>query len=412
MQYTPIMAKTLLSSISYADSWFHTNCSLNAYRGCEFACVYCDGMSEHYHVDDFQTHVRVKANAPEILRRELKKMGFSSRSSLETESLLPFLDDEDTDTTLSSRRGIVIGISGGVSDAYQPAEEKYRITRRILEVLLDFELPVFILTKSTLVLRDLDLLKEIHKMSFANVCFTITLHDEEIKRVFEPKSPATWERFVALKKLRRAGIFGGVMALPIIPGIGTSEENIRGLVRETKKAGGEFIQFSGLTLKPGRQKDYFMRVVKHRFPQYHEMLQRIYKNNDTYGNPIHQHLPNNLLVEAHRICKQEGVSDRSIRHRPPWMNEVNHRVLSDLLDIIFIRRYAIGRRDPQVKQMHSLAEWIEKGTVDLSTLQDQGTIPESLGISKAMRNLVSDLLRGEGKRMKDELWSHALERKE
>ena len=79
MDYELVESKSLLSKVLYADSFFHINRSLNAYRGCEFGCVYCDGVAEHYHVDDFRTKVRIKKNAADVLRRELKKSGFLSR---------------------------------------------------------------------------------------------------------------------------------------------------------------------------------------------------------------------------------------------------------------------------------------------------------------------------------------------
>lgn len=101
-------------------------------------------------------------------------------------------------------------MSGGVSDSYQQTEEKYCITRKVLKVLLDYELPVFLLTKSNLVLRDIELLKEINEIAFANICFSITQTDEEKRKQYEPNSSSTMERFDALKKLRGEGIHGGL----------------------------------------------------------------------------------------------------------------------------------------------------------------------------------------------------------
>ncbi|MHA1857954.1 MAG: radical SAM protein [Candidatus Thorarchaeota archaeon] len=395
-----------MSQPQYADCWFHANRFLNAYRGCEFGCVYCDGRSETYHIDDFSTRVRAKINAAAVLRKELEGEGFLAASQLESESMLPFLG-ESPDTVLKERRGIVIGVSGGVSDAYQPAEAKFRITREVLETILDFRLPVFVLTKSTQVLRDLDLLKEIHRESFVNVCFTITLVDEDVRAVFEPKSAATWERFEALKEIRKNGLHGGVMAIPIIPGIGTTEDNIRGFARLTKRAGGEFIQFGGLTLKPGRQKEYFMSVVRRRFPAYHEMLTRIYENNDPYGNPIRSRLPVHLLLFAHRICSEEGIRDRSVRHRPPWESRTNHRVLSSLLGMIFVQTYVLGERYSRVEPLRNLAAAIEQGTSDLAESENQDRLADVLGLTEEHKRLVSDLVAGRGPSIVRALWERA-----
>ena len=103
-------------------------------------------MSEWYHVDNFTTHIRMKENAADILRMELKREGFTSTSELETETLWPFLDEEDAKRLMmNAPRKQVIGVCGGVSDGYQPAEKESKITRGVLETLLDYQMPVFVL---------------------------------------------------------------------------------------------------------------------------------------------------------------------------------------------------------------------------------------------------------------------------
>jgi DNA repair photolyase len=393
MQYELIKAKSLLSKPMVADGWFHINRGLNAYRGCEHLCAYCDGMAEHYHVDDFLTRVQVKENAPEILRRELVKAGFTPRGHLQEGTLLPYLSR--TDALRIARQGPrapVIGVCGGVSDGYQPAERQYQVTRRILQTLLDFEMPVFVLTKSTLVLRDLDLLKEIHERAFANVVFTITLHDEQTKRIFEPNSSETSERFDALKVIRKAGLFGGVMATPIIPGIGDTEENMRGLATDAKRVGAEFIQFAGMTLKPGRQKEHFLRIVKEHFPEQLELLESIYANNDRYGSPIRERLPVNVMLRGRRICQEAGIRDRSVRHTVSSEPEANRRVLQVLLDIVFYQSFALGMRWTQSKPYQQLAATIEAGVENLQNLRRENRLAERLETTPEMVRVVEEIL--------------------
>jgi len=393
MQYEPIKAKSLLSKPMVADGWFHVNRGLNAYRGCEHLCAYCDGMAEHYHVDNFLTQVQVKENAPEILRRELIKAGFTPRGHFQEGTLLPYLSR--TDALRIARQGPrapVIGVCGGVSDGYQPAERQYQVTRRILETLLDFEMPVFVLTKSALVLRDLDLLKEIHERAFANVVFTITLHDEEAKKVFEPHSSATWERFDALKAIRRAGLFGGVMATPIIPSIGDTEENMRGLAGDAKRVGAEFIQFGGMTLKPGRQKEHFLRIVKEHFPKQLALLESVYANNDRYGSPIRERLPVNVMLRGRRICQEVGIRDRSVRHTVHSEPEANRRVLQVLLDIVFYQSFALGMRWTQSKVYQQLAATIEAGVENLEDLRRERRLAERLATTPEMARVVEEIL--------------------
>jgi DNA repair photolyase len=170
MRYEKVKAKTLLSKRINADSWFHSNHSMNIYRGCEYACSYCDGMSEYYHIDNYQTHIRIKENAPEVLRKELARLGYMEKHR--ATSLLDFNKGIHPE-----KRKPIIGVSGGVSDSYQQIEKNLKLTRQILKVLLEHKLPIFLLTKSNLVLRDLDLLKEINESAFCSVCFSIVFYD-------------------------------------------------------------------------------------------------------------------------------------------------------------------------------------------------------------------------------------------
>jgi DNA repair photolyase len=394
MRYECINAKSLLTKREIlADGWFHINKSLNAYRGCEHGCVYCDGMSEYYHVDNFTTHIRIKENAPEILKKELKKLGYSSQTELETETLWSFLPETDSKKlAMKSPRSIVIGVCGGVSDGYQPAEREHRITRQLLETLLDFRLPAMILTKSNLVLRDIDLLKEINEVAFANAVFTITLHDDEVRKIIEPKASSTFERFEALKELRKAGIPGGVMATPIIPWIGTTHENMEGLAREAKSAGAEFIVFGGMTLKPGRQKDYFLSVIRKRFPEYVDRISSAYANENRYGMPIGSRLPVNTMILGHELCKRVGIRDRSIRNRLPFEYEANSVVLGVLLDILFYQQFMLGRPWSANRPFHELSVRIERGVGDLRLMLDEGRIRSSLSISEEMAHIVRQII--------------------
>jgi len=393
MRYECVKAKSLLSKPHVADSWFHMNRSLNAYRGCEHGCVYCDGNSEYYHVDNFYSHIRVKENAPEVLRKELKKLGFTSKSELETETLWSFLDEDDAKRIANKvPRKLVIGACGGVSDGFQQAERQYRVTYRILETLLDYGLPVFILTKSNLVLDYLDLLKEIHERAFANIAFTITCADDEVQKVFEPNASTTSERFDALKKIRKAGLFGGIMATPMIPTIGDNIDNMTQLARETKKAKGEFIQFGGMTLKPGRQKDYFMRVIQRRYPEHYSQLEKIYENNNMYGQPIWRRLPINTMSRGFQIGKKVGIRDRSIRHRIPYGYESTTLVLGILLDIVFRMGMNLGMPRNATRPYWELAARIERGVGDIKTIHNEGNLSTHLMLDSSMEETVVEIL--------------------
>lgn len=350
-------------------------------------------MSEYYHVDNFTTHVQIKENAPDILRKELRKLGFTSQKELETETLWSFLPEEDTKRlAMKSPRRVVIGVCGGVSDGYQPAEREYKVTQRILETLLDFRLPTMILTKSDLVLRDIDLLKELNEVAFVNVVFTITLLDDEVRKIVEPKASSTPARFEALKQLRKAGIPGGVMATPIVPWIGTTYENMEGLAKEAKRVNAEFIQFGGMTLKQGRQKEYFMRVIRKRFPQFADDIEAIYAENNRYGVPNWKRLPINTMLRGHEICKKIGIRDRSVRHTLPFAYTSNYRVLGVLLDIEFYQQYLLGRSWTMNKPFHELTVKLEHGVEDLNVLREEGRLQQTLSISNEMADIVEQIL--------------------
>ncbi len=378
-----------------ADSWFHVNRSLNAYRGCEHGCVYCDGMSEHYHIDDFTTHIRIKENASEVLRQELKRAGLTASDEPQTASLVTFLEDGRTtmQTTgeMTPRRPI-IGVCGGVSDGFQPAERTYHITRRVLETLLEFETPAMILTKSDLVLDYLDLLKELHEVAFVSVNFTITLYRDEIRRIIEPNSSSTPDRFSALREIRRAGLYGGVMAIPIIPWLGDNYDNICGLVKEAKRSNAEFILFGGLTLKPGRNKDYFMRVIQRHHSDIADKLRRAYADNDRYGNPIYTQLPCNVMLRGHEVCDRLGVRDRSVRHGTRHDDPTNTAVLDTLLGIEWYQRYVLRQPWSVVRPFHELAVRIETGCYDLRRLRSEDRLAEALHTTDEAARIVAQIV--------------------
>jgi DNA repair photolyase len=340
-------------------------------------------MSEYYHVDNYQTHIRIKENAPKILHKELARLEYTKRSR--TSTLLDF-----TDGLKVENRKPIIGISGGVSDSYQQAEKEFELTRKVLQVILEYELPVFILTKSDLVLRDLDLLKDINEKAFCSVCFSIAFDDEEIKKLFEPKSSSIDERFSALRKLRTSGIHGGVMAMPIIPYVGDSVESLRNIVKESKASEAEFVLFSGMTLKPGRQKEHFFKSVQKNFPERYDDLVRIYSNNDIYGRPMESELPLDVMKYGPSICDEVSVRWLSRRHGCPGEYNSNTLVLRKMLEILFI--YSMILRAPQHiwKPYHDLAIQLEKGLPDIRFLVESSN--PGLHLSEVLWNDIQQII--------------------
>jgi len=192
-----ILTRSGIPSVDYA---------FNPYVGCEHGCVYCYAtFMKRFtgHEEEWGTFVDVRVNAPRILARQLTRT-------------------KPGDITL-----------GTVTDAYQPLEKEYGITRTCLEVLLDYDCPICILTKSALVLRDLDLLK---RLKAVEVAFTITTLDDEVRSVFEPRSSPIQERLEALRVLAEAGISTWAFCGPLLPLFSDGEEQLDALFTELKQA--------------------------------------------------------------------------------------------------------------------------------------------------------------------------------
>jgi len=249
-----IKAKSILRKHKKIDSWFLSGYGMNLYRGCAHNCVYCDGRAEKYYVEgEFGLDVAVKVNAIDILKREL-----------------------DPKRKRKPPRSSYIMLGGGVGDCYQPADNKYSLSRQTLELLDFYNLPVHVLTKSTLIERDMDILKSINNKKRAVISFSFSSMDEKISALFEPGVPAPDKRLDTLLKFKKQGFACGMFLMPVIPFITDGPELIEQSVKSAAKTGLDFIIFGGMTLKPGRQKDYFMNVLRASYPQLAPQYDLIY----------------------------------------------------------------------------------------------------------------------------------------
>jgi len=230
-----IQAKTLLSSGKQPDPWFGCKYNMNIYRGCEHQCIYCDSRSECYRIENFDD-VLVKVNAAELLKKEL--------ASKKIKGTIGF---------------------GSMSDPYTPAESKYKLTRQALQIIANHKFPIHLITKSSLVLRDKDIIKEINK-EFAAITFTITTTDDKLAKLVEPKAPLPTARLTVMKILSDMGIYTGITMMPILPFIEDNPENILAIVREAKKHGAQYIiPALGMTLRD-RQREYYYSKLDEHFP--------------------------------------------------------------------------------------------------------------------------------------------------
>jgi DNA repair photolyase len=235
--------------------------------------------------EDFGTRIRVKENAPELLEDYLRKRGFLPLNRESTGTLADYTKDKAPLAEAGGDR-FTIGISGGVCDIYQPAEEEVGMSRRMLQMVYDYGFPVFLLTKNKLVLRDLDLLKKINEDAGTTVCLTVvfSVKNERLREMFEPNASTIAERFEALNQLHNAGINTGIWMLPILPWIGDDEENLESMVKSAAEAGVQYILPGGMTLKPGRQKRQFLGVIGEHFPELLDKYARLFGNDHKYGH--------------------------------------------------------------------------------------------------------------------------------
>ena len=286
MTIREIKAKSILRKYKKIDSWFLSHYGMNLYRGCTHNCSYCDGRSEGYYVDGaFGEDVTVKVNAIEILSRELNPK--RKRTPFKRSYMMP---------------------GGGVGDSYQPLEKKYQLTRKALQLLYGYNFPVHMLTKSTLIQRDIDILKRINEKNRAIVSFSFSSVDDNISAIFEPGVPSPSERLKTLAVFKNEGIACGMFLLPVIPFITDTPELIEEAVRKASEVGLDFIIFGGMTLKDGKQKDYFFDVLTNNYPDLITGYQKIYAG-DRWGQASGEYY-NSINLTFSRIAKRYKIPKR------------------------------------------------------------------------------------------------------
>ena len=207
--------------------------TINPYRGCSHACTYCFARPTHTYLDlnagrDFETKIVVKVNAPDVLRREL---------------------------AAKRCKGEHIAMGTG-TDPYQRAEGRYELMRGIMEALIDHRNPFSILTKGTLILRDLDLLRRAAEVAPVSAAFSIGTLDEQVWRQTEPGTPHPKARIEAIRTLTEAGIPTGVLMAPILPGISDRFEQLREVVGAAIDAGATHVSPIMLHLRPGVREEF------------------------------------------------------------------------------------------------------------------------------------------------------------
>jgi DNA repair photolyase len=256
--------------------------SINPYRGCEFGCRYCYARYTHEFIDkpdpeSFEREIYIKQHAAWLLRQELKQVRPEEYIAL-----------------------------GTATDPYQPIERRAQVTRSLLEVFAERQgLRLGIVTKSTLVERDIDLLTKIAGRNRLSVALTITTPDARLARILEPRAPRPDLRFRTVERLRAAGLKAGILCSPLMPGITDTAPALDKMARRAKKAGASFFASQPLFLKPS-SKPVFLRFVREHFPELEKSYELRYGERAFVSKAYQERVA--ALVRA--VVRKHGLEQR------------------------------------------------------------------------------------------------------
>ncbi len=288
-----IQVKSVLNKHKRRDDWFLDDYSVNPYSGCAFNCLYCYIRGSKYGEEMVRT-LSAKMNAPEVLEKQLKRR------------------------VKKGEYGI-IAISTS-TEPYQEIEKKLGLTRKILEVILKYRFPVHILTKARLILRDLDVLKEIDKNAILPddlkgklnggviLNFSFSTLDEKLAKMVEPGAPKPAERLSTLQKCKEKGFFCGISYIPILPYLSDSEEKLEVMIKTAKTYGADFVFVGALTLfgnKPTDSKVLYYRFLEKYYPELVPRYRSLFR---IFFQPAKEY-QTKLEELTTRLCNKYGIKN-------------------------------------------------------------------------------------------------------
>ncbi len=269
---------------------------INPYRGCEHNCLYCNARYTHEYLGlptgKFAYKIIVKDNAAEILDKEFSREKWNKNWTVNMAT---------------------------VTDPYQPAENEFRITREILKVFLKHHNALMVTTKSDLILRDIDILKEIARTGFLNVVITIPMLDEDFRKKIEPKAPGIKRRLEVVKRLHNAGIIVGVTSIPLFPHISDNEGSLENLIDEIAKNGADYLIIDMLNFREEAKKRV-MAFIKKGYPELVPDYKKLYKTDycdKEYAKKIRKY--SNGLIKKNKLDNYDKMF--SYRKKGDVVNE-------------------------------------------------------------------------------------------
>ena len=257
-----ILAKKAIRKDPFAGVFTASMYKCSPYHACEHGCIYCDGRAEKYYVEgEFDKDIVIRKNLAKLLRAEL-----------------PGLREKGP-----------ITIGSGVTDVYQPVEREETLMRDCLEVIGEHNNSLHLLTKSSLVQRDLDLFKQLDKKGGFTLFVSLTFFDDKNRIIFEPKAGSVSERLETIRVFKEAGLQAGVLLMPLLPWISDTNENLVPLLAKLKNLKVDFIIPGFLTLRPGKQKELFFKTIRKNFPNLISGYEDIYQKNLISGSPVYKY---------------------------------------------------------------------------------------------------------------------------
>jgi DNA repair photolyase len=303
LEFQEYQTRKIVNTHKHVDgAWFWDKYSAHPYIGCRHGCEFCYSRGGYYlgkrDPSTFDTLIQVKTNAPERLRRELAR-------------LAPDV------------------ISCG--DWQQPAEEKYGLSRAMLEVVLEFGFPLVVIERSPLLARDLDLLAAINRRSWVGVLLSFSNVDPALKTAFEPCSPGIEPRLRLMEQLAQAGILVGMSLMPILPFVGDDDAHLEAAVRAAKDHGASFVLAGGLTMA-GNQAERSLAAAKRLDPALEASWRKLYGwaegGQPNYGPP--PAYSTRLGLKVRELCARYGLRDRMPRYARPGPLAENRRIAERL----------------------------------------------------------------------------------
>ena len=281
-----ILAKSALNHVP-GQSALPFGYTINPYRGCSHACTYCFARPTHQYLDldagkDFDSEIIVKVNVAEVLRKELAKPTWG-------------------------RHPVALGTN---TDPYQRAEGRYRLMPGIIAALADSKTPFSILTKGTLLRRDLDLLVEASEHVPVDLAMSIAIYDDELQQSVEPGTPTTTARLATVTAVRERGLDCGIFLMPILPFLTDTRAHLDEALRQAKAAGATSVLYSGLNLKPA-VKDWYLQWLGREHPELVGRYQELYARGQYAPKEYRTWLAARIkpLIRAHGL--ERGVGDPS-----------------------------------------------------------------------------------------------------